>query len=164
VDLYFIRTKQRRLSLRFLSWFVLHEHIQTDTHDSIEDARSALKLYKAYHELEERGIFDQKLEELYKQGRLYVSSCPPTRDIGLTPLTQEFQTSDQYRRRGQNTATPSGMDDSICLPYFFDWTGEPWSGYKPTEFHTTYCVSLLELASMMLIPSSTRCCLPPPLS
>ena len=86
VDLYFIRAKQRRLSLRFLSWFVLHEHIQTDTHDSIEDARSALKLYKAYHELEERGIFDQKLEELYKQGRLYVSSSPPTRDIELTPL------------------------------------------------------------------------------
>ena len=85
VDLYFIRAKQRRLSLRFLSWFVLHEHIQTDTHDSIEDARSALKLYKAYHELEEQGLFDQKLEELYKQGRLYVSSRPPPRDIRLTP-------------------------------------------------------------------------------
>jgi len=74
VDLYFLRSRQRRLSLRFLSWFVLREHIQTDTHDSIEDAYSALKLYKAYHEFEEQGIFDQKLEELYKDGRQYVSA------------------------------------------------------------------------------------------
>jgi hypothetical protein len=51
---------------------VLHENIQTDTHDSIEDARCALKLYKAYHEFEEQGVFDKKLEELYKQGKQYV--------------------------------------------------------------------------------------------
>jgi PAB-dependent poly(A)-specific ribonuclease subunit 2 len=44
-------------------------------HDSIEDAYSALKLYKAYQDMEERGEFDQKLEELYKEGRQYVS--PP---------------------------------------------------------------------------------------
>lgn len=76
VDLYFLKARQRRLSLRFLSWFVLGENIQTDTHDSIEDARSALNLYKAYHEFEEQGIFDQKLEELYKEGRQYVSDHP----------------------------------------------------------------------------------------
>jgi len=68
VDLYFLRERQRRLSLRFLSWFVLHENIQTDTHDSIEDARSALKLYKAYQDFEEQGIFDEKLDELYREG------------------------------------------------------------------------------------------------
>ncbi|KAF8274229.1 PAB-dependent poly-A-specific ribonuclease subunit PAN2 [Lactarius quietus] len=69
VDLYFLRERQRRLSLRFLSWFVLHENIQTDTHDSIEDARSALMLYKAYEDLEEQGIVDDKLDELYREGR-----------------------------------------------------------------------------------------------
>jgi hypothetical protein len=73
VDLYFLRERQRRLSLRFLSWFVLHENIQTDTHDSIEDARSALKLYKAYQDFEERGTFDEKLDELYREGRKHVS-------------------------------------------------------------------------------------------
>ncbi|KAJ6606431.1 ubiquitin carboxyl-terminal hydrolase-domain-containing protein [Mycena vulgaris] len=77
VDLYFLRARQRRLSLRFLSWFVLHENIQTDTHDSIEDARSALNLYKAYHDFEEQGVFDQKLEELYKEGRQYNFKPPP---------------------------------------------------------------------------------------
>jgi PAB-dependent poly(A)-specific ribonuclease subunit 2 len=69
VDLYFLRNRHRRLSLRFLSWFVLGENIQTETHDSIEDARSALKLYKAYHAFEERGVFDDKLEELYRAGK-----------------------------------------------------------------------------------------------
>lgn len=73
VDLYFLKARQRRISLKFLSWFVLHENIQIDTHDSIEDARSTLLLYKAYHEFEEQGIFDQKLEELYKAGRQHVS-------------------------------------------------------------------------------------------
>ncbi|KAJ6546999.1 ubiquitin carboxyl-terminal hydrolase-domain-containing protein [Mycena capillaripes] len=82
VDLYFLRARQRRLSLRFLSWFVLHENIQTDTHDSIEDARSALNLYKAYHDFEEQGVFDQKLEELYKEGRQYNFKPPPPPDSG----------------------------------------------------------------------------------
>ena len=75
MDLYFLRERQRRLSLRFLSWFVLHENIQTDTHDSIEDARSALMLYKAYQDFEERGTFDEKLDELYREGRKHVSTC-----------------------------------------------------------------------------------------
>jgi PAB-dependent poly(A)-specific ribonuclease subunit 2 len=72
VDLYFLKSRQRRLSLRFLSWFILGEHIQTDNHDSIEDARSALMLYHAYRAFQEQGIFDQKLEEVYKEGRQFV--------------------------------------------------------------------------------------------
>jgi PAB-dependent poly(A)-specific ribonuclease subunit 2 len=72
VDLYFLRERQRRLSLRFLSWFVLGENIQTDTHDSVEDARSALMLYNAYQEFEEQGIFDEKLDELYREGPKHV--------------------------------------------------------------------------------------------
>ena len=74
VDLYFVKSRQRRLSLRFLSWFVLKQHIQTDNHDSIEDARSALDLYYAYQDLESQGLFDQKLDEIYKEGRQYVSN------------------------------------------------------------------------------------------
>jgi len=67
-----LKARQRRLSLRFLSWYILGEHIQTDTHDSIEDARSALRLYNAYQEFEEQGIFDQKLDEIYREGRQVV--------------------------------------------------------------------------------------------
>jgi hypothetical protein len=85
VDLYFLKSRQRRLSLKFLSWFVLHENIQIDTHDSIEDARSTLMLYKAYHEFEEQNIFDQKLEELYKAGRQYVRGL-----ILLIPMNERL--------------------------------------------------------------------------
>ncbi|KAJ3968349.1 ubiquitin carboxyl-terminal hydrolase-domain-containing protein [Lentinula raphanica] len=77
VDLYFIRGRQRRLSLRFLSWYLFREVIQTETHDSIEDAHFALKLYKKFHEFEGEGIFDQKLEEIYKEGRQYNYKPPP---------------------------------------------------------------------------------------
>jgi hypothetical protein len=74
VDLYFLKERQRRLSLRFLSWFVLHQNIQTDTHDSIEDARSALMLYTAYQDFDAQGILDEKLDELYREGRKQVGS------------------------------------------------------------------------------------------
>ncbi|CCM05048.1 uncharacterized protein FIBRA_07250 [Fibroporia radiculosa] len=77
VDLYFLRNRQRRLSLRFLAWFVLEENIQTDTHDSIEDALSALRLYKAYLEFEAHDVFDQKLEELYREGKKHSWRPPP---------------------------------------------------------------------------------------
>lgn len=73
VDLYFIKARQRRLSLRFLTWYVLKEDIQIDTHDSIEDALSALRLYKAYIKFEAEGTFDRKLEEVYTEGKQYVS-------------------------------------------------------------------------------------------
>ncbi|KIK63543.1 hypothetical protein GYMLUDRAFT_40586 [Collybiopsis luxurians FD-317 M1] len=77
VDLYFIRSRQRRLSLRFLSWYLFRENIQTETHDSIEDANCALKLFKKYNEFEDQGIFDQKLEEIYKEGRNFNYKPPP---------------------------------------------------------------------------------------
>lgn len=72
VDIYFLKARQRRLSLRFLSWFVLHAQIQTDMHDSIEDARSALELYNTYKELKSQGLFGKQLEDIYKEGRQYV--------------------------------------------------------------------------------------------
>ncbi|KIL69643.1 hypothetical protein M378DRAFT_184057 [Amanita muscaria Koide BX008] len=84
VDLYFLKSRQRRLSLRFLSWFVLGKYIQTDTHDSIEDARSALNLYKAYTTFEEQGVFDQKLDEIYKEGKQYQFKPPPSGLPGST--------------------------------------------------------------------------------
>jgi PAB-dependent poly(A)-specific ribonuclease subunit 2 len=73
VDIYFQQSRQRRLSLRFLTWFVLKEQIQLDTHDSIEDARSALRLWLAFLQFEGEGVWDQKLEELYREGKQYVS-------------------------------------------------------------------------------------------
>ena len=47
VDLFSL-PHQRKLSLRFLCAHLLHLDIQSVTHDSIEDARSALALYHLY--------------------------------------------------------------------------------------------------------------------
>ena len=40
-----------------------------DTHDSIEDARTALALYDKYRELERSGTVQQTLQHLYDVGR-----------------------------------------------------------------------------------------------
>jgi len=45
VDLFYLK-RQRKISLRFLAAYLLRQDIQQVTHDSIEDARTALSLYK----------------------------------------------------------------------------------------------------------------------
>ncbi len=42
--------------------------IQADVHDSIEDARTALLLYRKYRELQAEGRFHQVLEAIYDHG------------------------------------------------------------------------------------------------
>lgn len=69
VELFFIRARQRKLSLRFLAWYVLREEIQLDSHDSIEDARTALRLWRKYLEFVDAGVFERILADIYAKGR-----------------------------------------------------------------------------------------------
>ncbi|KAK3349906.1 ubiquitin carboxyl-terminal hydrolase-domain-containing protein [Lasiosphaeria hispida] len=70
IELFYLPSRLRKLSLAFLAWYLLKEDIQLETHDSIEDARTALKLYRKYLEYEDAGIFLQMLEDIYRAGRI----------------------------------------------------------------------------------------------
>ena len=71
VTLFHLKQQKRKLSLRFLSWYFLKEDIQGETHDSIEDALMALKLWRKYEEFKDAGIIAQMLDEVYNRGRKY---------------------------------------------------------------------------------------------
>lgn len=57
-----------------------------ETHDSIEDARTALKLYRKYLEYEDAGILDTMLQEIYRVGR-EMNFKPPRRDEAVVQRT-----------------------------------------------------------------------------
>lgn len=68
VDLYALPGTQRKLSLRFLAWVILGEQIQQETHDSIEDSRTALRLYRKHEEYETAGVIDAVFERVWDEG------------------------------------------------------------------------------------------------
>ncbi|KAL9037628.1 MAG: hypothetical protein Q9180_003610 [Flavoplaca navasiana] len=73
---------KRNLSLRFLAWYLLKENIQSETHDSIEDAFTALKLWRKYQEFEDAGILEKMIDEIYTAGRKWNYKVPEKRSDG----------------------------------------------------------------------------------
>jgi PAB-dependent poly(A)-specific ribonuclease subunit 2 len=76
VELYFIPSKQRLLSLKFLAWIVLGQIIQEDSHDSIVDAKISLDLFKKYKECIANGTFESLLERVYNDGSAFGFKVP----------------------------------------------------------------------------------------
>ncbi|KAL9099961.1 MAG: hypothetical protein Q9163_004602 [Psora crenata] len=68
VTLFRPTNEKRRLSLRFLAWYFLDEEIQTGNHDSIVDARTALRLWRKHQEFAKADTLEQKLAEIYRDG------------------------------------------------------------------------------------------------
>lgn len=60
----------RMISLKFLAWYFLKKKIQGATHDSIEDAVTALELYKKYLELKKSDTLIEELNNLYDRGKV----------------------------------------------------------------------------------------------
>ncbi|KAJ4371394.1 poly(A)-specific ribonuclease [Neocucurbitaria cava] len=67
-NLFFKSDFRRKLNLKFLAWCVLKEKIQEDTHDSIEDATTALKLWRKHQEFVDAGVLEQMLNDIYATG------------------------------------------------------------------------------------------------
>ena len=71
VDLFYM-PGSRRISLRFLAYHLLGIHMSNrlqDTHDSIEDARTALAIYQKWVELDASGGVEEAIGRLYEIGR-----------------------------------------------------------------------------------------------
>jgi len=70
VELFYLK-RHRKLSLRFLAAYLLRIDIQQETHDSIEDARTALRLYEVYQHLVATKQVDIALQEIYDWGQQF---------------------------------------------------------------------------------------------
>ena len=69
-----------QLSVTCIEWTqisCLEQRVQEGCHDSIEDARTALLLYRKYEELEKNGKFKETLVALYEVGRELQWKVPP---------------------------------------------------------------------------------------
>ncbi|KAK8846644.1 PAB-dependent poly(A)-specific ribonuclease subunit PAN2 [Kwoniella newhampshirensis] len=96
VNIYTIPGRQRKLSLRFLAWYLLKKDIQTHSHDSIEDARFALLLFKLWrdYENEGEGVFENVMEDVFNEGHKVGFKPPnvlvdrPTSPANFPPLSK----------------------------------------------------------------------------
>lgn len=68
-DLFLQRENPRRLRLAMLAELLLREEVQTGNHDSIEDARTALGLWRKYQEFEDAGLVEQIVNKAYRDAR-----------------------------------------------------------------------------------------------
>ncbi|XP_062586569.1 PAN2-PAN3 deadenylation complex catalytic subunit PAN2-like [Saccostrea cucullata] len=70
VQLFYI-PRQRMISLKYLAWYFLKTKIQSSTHDSVEDANTALQLYDKYQEVASEGSDKIRavIKEMYDVGR-----------------------------------------------------------------------------------------------
>jgi PAB-dependent poly(A)-specific ribonuclease subunit 2 len=122
IEMFYLKSRLRKLSLAFLAWWLLKEDIQKDTHDSIEDASTALKLYRKYLEFDDAGILEPMLQEIYRVGRDMNFKPPKKEDLvaqrtDTPPLTADgpHVPSTPSRKPGPGAVgqPPSGVFGSV---------------------------------------------------
>lgn len=89
------------MSLRFLAYVVLREEIQQITHDSVEDSRTALKLYKKYLEYTDAGIMEAIMTNIQVEG-MKLGFKPPARGLA----DQRMDTPPILRDHRSEASTP----------------------------------------------------------
>ncbi|BDD62899.1 poly(A)-specific ribonuclease [Monascus purpureus] len=119
--LFFHPGKSRRLSLRYLAWAVFKEYIQEEPmdnaegHDSIEDARMALRLWKKFQEYEDAGIVSQMLEEIFREGSK-LGFRPPPRNGTTTVLSRPGTAVAMQNSSGRNTPSAPEAGGVLSAP------------------------------------------------
>ncbi|KAK4242788.1 ubiquitin carboxyl-terminal hydrolase-domain-containing protein [Achaetomium macrosporum] len=112
IEVFYLKSRLRKLSLAFLAWYLLKEDIQLETHDSIEDARTALKLYRKYLEFDDAGILEPMLEDIYKAGRA-TNFKPPRKDDQVIQRTDT--PPEGSATGGDNPSTPARKPAGLGL-------------------------------------------------
>lgn len=120
----FHKPGSRYLSLRFLAYHVLGENVQEDEHDSIEDARTSLRLYRKYEQLKSEGTFESVLDHLMAKGAetsWYVPDTkslfrdtpqtPPVSVMGSPVLEKVTKTTAEAAGTGTEDGSKGGDDD-----------------------------------------------------
>lgn len=124
-DFFFSEKQKRKLGLAFLAWYLLKEDIQVETHDSIEDARTALKLYRKYLEYTDAGVLDQMVDDIYAKGR-EVGWKPPAAIKSDGELVERMETPPiPPQVQGANGVAISGPKTPVKKVGIFNSTG--WS-------------------------------------
>ncbi|EAU33798.1 conserved hypothetical protein [Aspergillus terreus NIH2624] len=120
--LFFHPGKSRRLSLRYLAWAVFKEYIQEEPadnnegHDSIEDARMALRLWKKFLEYEDAGIVSQMLEEIFREGSKLGFRPPPRNGTAAVLSRPGTAVTMQNTNSGRNTPTVPDAAGAPAVP------------------------------------------------
>ena len=118
VDLFYSRARQRRLSLRFLAWYLLKLDVQQDTHDSTEDARTALQLLWKFEELQKEGKVESTIEEVYREGKKW-GYKPPAEAMaaaGLPATGSEARRTQARSSDGATLGVPGGLVGGADTP------------------------------------------------
>ncbi|KAF2396885.1 PAB-dependent poly(A)-specific ribonuclease subunit PAN2 [Trichodelitschia bisporula] len=108
VELFWVKTRVRKLSLRFLAWLLLKEDIQMDMHDSVEDAWTALRLWRKYEEFKDAGVLEETLEWIYKKGAEVRFKVPGA----AAPVATAVTVRSDRRGYGRNTPPPGFRSES----------------------------------------------------
>lgn len=117
VDLYYLKSRGRKLSLRFLSWLILDELVQTANHDSVEDARTAIRLWREWQKFEREGRCEEVLQEIYKRGRDYNFRVPASATEGAK-LVNEEQVGERSTatHKGHGSSSIADSETSESMP------------------------------------------------
>lgn len=110
-ELFSLGTRGRRkLSLRFLAWIVLKEEVQKNAdmgHDSIEDARTALKLWRKFDEYHNAGVLETIMDEVWHKGRLTEFKVPSDLNSKRLPETPNASAPGTPLRQPVRMSTPA---------------------------------------------------------